>query len=77
MKKMSFKRQATIAINALLCAVLWSAFVYGSIAFFFWEGNPQKWPWDGRYFMVIFGFLISVIVGIAIFISQAFNEHST
>ncbi len=77
MKKMSFKRQATIAINALLCAVLWSAFVYGCIAFFYLQGNPQKWSWDGRYFMVFFGFLISAIAGVAVFIAQSSNEHST
>jgi hypothetical protein len=71
MKKISFKRKATIAINAMLCALLWSAFVYGLISFFFWEGDPEKWPWDGRYFMVFFGFLMSLVAGVAIFVIES------
>lgn len=62
MKKMSFKRQATIALSALLCAVLWSAFVFGCISFFCWEINPAKWGQDARFFLVFFGFIPGVIV---------------
>ena len=64
MKKMSFKRQATIAINALLYAVLWSAIVYGCIAFIIWDCNPKNWSWDARYMMTFFGFVAGCVVGV-------------
>jgi hypothetical protein len=76
MNKISFKRQVIVVIKALLCAISWSAFSYGCIAFFYWESNPQKWPWDGRYFMVFFGFLIGAAIGVFYSAISAENDKT-
>lgn len=64
MKKLSIKQKAAIAANALLCAVLWSGFVYGCIVFVGLEQNPLTWSSTERLTMTLFGFVGGVIIGV-------------
>jgi len=48
-------------LAAFLVMLIWIAFVYGCIAFFYMQANPKLWPWDGIFFMVGFGFVIGAI----------------
>lgn len=59
----------------LLCVMIWLAYIYGMIAFYYFEIDPSKWGWDGKYFMVSFGFVIGIIVaGVATSFIMA-REH--
>lgn len=59
-------------VVALFFMLAWIAFMYGCISFFYMETNPKLWAWDGRFFQVFFGFVLSIAVGVVVY---SFDEE--